>query len=184
MTATKKTMAWFAGALAIATLAAAAPDQGYRGAGEWRRGWEPGDHPRMEEGFRERHLERMAGFLDLSPQQMEQWRQAIDSRAASREAEHESMQSLHQRIRELASADSPDAQAVGELVIEAHRRMETLEAEREAFHAELKSFLTPEQQDRFEALQELRPDRGPGGHHGPGRDHHMGDHFRRSGPQG
>jgi Spy/CpxP family protein refolding chaperone len=180
----RKTMIWLACGLAIASLADAAPDKGPRGEGGWRHCGEPGEHPLMEEGFREGHLERMAGFLDLSPQQAEQWRQTMESRADGREAEFESMQNLHERIRELASADTPDATAVGELVIQAHQRMETLEAEREAFHAELESILTPEQQERFEALRELRPDRGAGGRHRPGPGHHMGERFRHGGPQG
>jgi Spy/CpxP family protein refolding chaperone len=119
------------------------------------------------ERLREEHFERLTEFLDLSAQQVEQWRQAREGRAEAIEGGIDETRGLHEQIREMLSADKPDAAAIGGLVIEAHRGMEAARAEREAFHAELMTILTPEQRQRFEIMQELRPERGPRGIRGP-----------------
>lgn len=129
--------------------------------------WADGDHPGLER-MHERRLERLTEMLELTDQQVEQWQQIHATYAESAPASREEMHALHERVRELASADDADATAVGELVIQAHKLREQQRAEREALHEELLSILTPDQQERFELMREMRPERGRHGRHGRG----------------
>ena len=159
-----KTTTWLGLILMVTTLAAApaaAQDEGYR----WGGAWAGGEHPGMER-FHEERFERVSAFLDLTDQQLKQWQEVFAARGEAGQGSRDEIRALHEEVRAMASADKPDATAIGELVIEAHRLMAAGEAEREAFHAELMSILTPDQRERFEALQELRPERTPRGGHG------------------
>ncbi|NNL64786.1 MAG: Spy/CpxP family protein refolding chaperone [Myxococcales bacterium] len=131
-----------------------------------------GAHPRMEYFHAER-MERVAAFLELTDQQQEEWKALHEQRSGDAAAQREEMRALHERIRGLAASENPDAAAVGELVIEAHRKMSAHRAEAEAVHAEVLSILTPEQRERFEAMQSLRGDRD---HRGPSRHHRFMRH--------
>ena len=143
----KRTAVLLVMALAIATTVAAAPGgKGFRpGFGA------PGEHPRMDRSEGDR-LGRLAAFLDLSEGQIEQWKGVHEARAEALKGGFGGQRDMHQQIREMALADKPDAAAIGELVIAAQRQMAAAQAEREAFRAELMTILTPEQQERFEAL--------------------------------
>lgn len=153
--------------LVLAVTVAAAAAAGHGSHAPW--GGEDGD-PALFERFHDRRLEHLAGFLDLTEQQVAQWQAVHESRRGAMEGHRESLHALHGRIDELAGAEDPDAAAVGELVIEAHRRRQAVRAEVEAVHEELMSLLTPEQRDRFEAMRE------------PGSDHDLrGRHGRRGG---
>jgi len=145
-------------------LLVAVPITAHGQPNEWRDRAEEG-RPGIEE-FQQRRLERATVFLDLNDQQVEQWQTALEARGETRQGSRADVHALHEQIRDLASASQPDATAIGELVIQAHQLKAEGEAEREAFHAELMSILTPDQQARFEAMQELRPERGSRGRHG------------------
>ncbi len=165
---------WLGPALALGIVAGAAAGAQDRWEG---RGFLHG-HGDMERLHGDR-LERITVFLDLSDQQVEEWRALHETRMAAFEAHREEMEVLHERIGELAEAERPDVAAVGELVIEAHRKRSAHQQERDAVHAEVLSILTPEQQERFEAMQSLhdRSDRGPKGRdRRPGRPGHSRHH--------
>lgn len=150
----KTTAVWLGLIMALGTMTIA-------GAGEhdsWGDKGFMGEHPRRAVPDGER-MERLAAFLELTDQQVEEWQALHERRAGDAAAQREEMRALHERIRGLAEAEKPDAAAVGELVIEAHRKMTAHRAEAEALHAEVLSILTPEQQERFEAMQNLRGDR-------------------------
>jgi Spy/CpxP family protein refolding chaperone len=162
----KTTALWLGLMMALGTTMIAS-------AGEWGDKGFFGEHPRMEYLHSER-MERLAAFLELTDQQREEWKALHERRSGNAAAQREEMQALHERIRGLTESENPDATAVGELVIEAHRKMSAHRAEAEAVHAEVLSILTPEQQERFEAMQSLRGDRherGPSRHHRSMRHH-------------
>jgi len=166
----KKTAVLLTIVMAMAMTVAAAPDER-----AFRHGFAgPGERARMERSEGDR-LERLAAFLDLSEQQIEQWKEVHEGRAEALMEDFGGQRDMHQQIREMALADRPDAAAIGELVIEAHRQMAAAQGEREAFHAEVMTILTPDQQDRFEAFQEMRSERGPRSRQGfRGRGRHSG----------
>ena len=141
-----------------------AGEKGERGGGQ-EGGWADGERPGRE-GMQERRLERLTVFLDLNAEQVEQWRAAHEERAEVRQSGRAEIHGLHQQIREMTAASKPDATAIGELVIQAHQLRAAAQEEREEFHAELMAILTPEQQERFEAMQEARPERGRRGRQG------------------
>ncbi|MDH3402932.1 MAG: periplasmic heavy metal sensor [Acidobacteriota bacterium] len=165
----RTTALWTGLALALGITAAASAGDGH---GRHGRGFF-GDPARMEEHHAER-FERVAAFLDLSEQQVDQWQTLHAGRVEAMQARHEELEALHERIRELAEAADPDAAAVGELVIEAHRKMAAARAEGEALHAEALALLTPEQRERFEAMQHLRG--GPRGDGPWGHGRHLRHH--------
>lgn len=171
-----KTTTWLGLILAVAMLATA-PAGAQDERGEWGGAWAGGDHPRLER-MHERRLERLTVVLDLNEQQVEQWEEAHAARLANRGSGRDEIRGLHEQIKEMTSSSKPDPTAIGELVIQAHQKMAAARAEREAFHAELMTILTPEQQERFEAIQEMRPERGRQGHRGRhdrrGGSHHGG----------
>ncbi len=151
-------------ALGATTIATAAEDDfwGHRGP--------LGEHPGVER-FQAERMERVAGFLELTDQQKEEWLALHEELSAGASAHRDEMRGLHERIRGLAEAEKPDAAAVGELVIEAHRKMTAHRAEGEAVHAQVLSILTPEQQERFEAMRSLRGDRQRSRSAGPPQAH-------------
>ncbi len=158
--------------MAIVTAAlTAAPGGHWEGRGPWGR-----EHPQFEH-LRAEHLEKITRFLDLTDQQVAEWKTIHESRGSSMRAELEAIHELHEQVRELASAEQADAEAVGSLVIEIHRRLETAKRSRETLHQELADVLTPEQRERFAVMKELRGERGgrrPIGHgHRMHRMHRM-----------
>ena len=123
-------------------------------------------------GVRGPHLERLTRLLDLTAQQVEELELLHEGRESMFGADHDAIRTLFEQVDELVGADRPDAAAIGKLVIEIHQRRDAAEAAREEPHAEMSAILTPEQQERFELLQEMRPERGlrgPRRHHAKGR---------------
>jgi Spy/CpxP family protein refolding chaperone len=174
----KQITLWLAVALAVAAVAAAAPgrrDQCPCGMTDG-----DGDHPVLER-FHEERMEHLAVFLDLTDQQVEQWRAVHESRRQAMSDRMDTMRGLHERIEDLAGAETPDAAAIGELVIEAHRLRAAAELEHQQMHEEVMALLTPEQRERFEKMRELGPMDGPRGHHG---GWHHGPQFGDGPPDG
>jgi Spy/CpxP family protein refolding chaperone len=62
---------------------------------------------------------------------------------------------LGQRLRAALEADEPDA-VVGEAAKAVHAHRKLVKQGREALEGQLKSVLTPEQQERFEAFKAAR----------------------------
>jgi len=150
------------GLMAVVVAAVAAPAIGAddKGEPEERR-------QRRGEHHQAMRMEHVIEVLDLNAQQEEEWTEAHEARQATRSPDSQDGRELQERIHELAAADSPDATAIGELVIEAHQRREAARAEHEAFQAELMEILTPEQQERFEEMQLRNRSRGPRDGRGP-----------------
>jgi len=155
-------MSW----IAVALAAVALPALGGEDKGE------PGDLEQRMGYHRAMRVEHAIEVLDLSAQQVEEWREAHEARWASRTGGFEDGHDLYERIQELAAAEDPDPTAIGELVIEAHRRREAARAEHDAFQSELMAILTPEQQERFQAMQRRDRDGGFRMRPGPGPHHH------------
>ncbi len=113
-------------------------------------------------------LPRIARALDLSDAQVEQARALLDDLAATVQPLREQGRTLHQEIGELLDADSPDATAIGEKVIEGYALREQERAAHEDFQTAFEALLTPAQQEKWDLLKDVReflggPDGGPPG---------------------
>lgn len=148
-------------ALFLATDLVAEPRRGHRGA--------MGPGP---ERFVEHRFERLAEYLELSEAQRAEAEALRERWFGDARERHEAMAASFETIHEMASAENPDATAIGELVIQMHREREAMKAAHEGYRAELVKLLTPEQAEKLEAWEAARP---WGGDHGPHRrrgDHH------------
>lgn len=158
----RKTVFVWIGLVVAVTLAVA--DEGVAGFGGGAR-WGDGEHPRME-AFGTRSMEGVAALLDLNEQQIQEWQLRHEGRAESMRAQHEQLRALREQIGEAVRGKTPDASAIGQLVLAAHEVRVEGEAAGDQPRSELMELLTPEQQQRFELMKDLRPERGRRGRHG------------------
>ena len=117
--------------------------------------------------------EGMARTLGLSEVQREQVRTLMEGRRAEHEALREQVEANSEELRKALEGASPDPTAVGELAIEGHRLRVQGRALRQAQDKAVRAILTPEQQVRFDAIQALRDEGGPGGFGPPGGHRRM-----------
>ena len=108
------------------------------------------------------------GYLDLADEQIEATNAIRDSVRAEMGAAHEEMDALREELKAALDNDSPDAAAVGQLVIELHGLREQTRATLEDAESRFAALLTDEQLEKWENFKELRKGRrGPGHHRGP-----------------
>lgn len=162
--------------LLVASGAMAGPGPGRRGPG-------PSMGPGMEGGFGEKghHIaqafahgaRRVAEYLDLTEEQITASRSLAEELRATVEPIREEIGPLHEQLRTALDADNPDAATVGALMVQIDGLRDQMATAAESFEAQFVALLTPEQVEKWEHFQELRPDRGPRGRgpgQGPGHD--------------
>jgi Spy/CpxP family protein refolding chaperone len=169
----KRAAAWVAvGAAVMAGAGAFAWAQPVEGRNE-RQG------RRMQRG-----PERVAEYLGLTEQQREAWKSLREKHRQQAQALHQEGRTLREQVKAALAVATPDPLAVGKatIALEAHRKK--MQAQREAFQAQLAETLTPEQKEKWEALEAargalrgprgmrgmrgMRGQRGPGAPDGPG----------------
>lgn len=137
--------------IAVAVLGAAiAAPAGAQPAGQGR-----------PEGRRGHRAGALIEYLGLSAEQQEQWRTLHQQHREKMGPLREEGHALRQRVREALEANEP-AVVVGEAVKAAHAHRQQMQKEREAFEGQLKSLLTEEQKEKFEAFEAARRARGMG----------------------
>jgi Spy/CpxP family protein refolding chaperone len=103
-----------------------------------------------------RHRARaIVDYLDLTPEQQEQWKALREQHREEMKGLREDGRDVRQRLRESLEADAPDA-VVGEAAKAAHAHRQRMDQARKAFGGELRSVLTPEQREKFDAFQAAR----------------------------
>lgn len=111
--------------------------------------------------------------LGLSEEQQEKVREIQDEQRAQREALFEKIAANRDALRRMLESGDADATAVGELVLAGRKLHDESRALRDAEQRAIRGVLTPEQQKKFDAIQDKRRERGPGhgpeGFPGPGR---------------
>jgi Spy/CpxP family protein refolding chaperone len=155
-------------AVALLLCGAAARAQGPQGAGPEGEG----PDPRRAHGPQE----AMTRMLGLDEAQQEKLREIMDEERPQREALHEKMSANREALHKLLESGSADANAVGELVLEGRRLRDEGRALFDAEQKKVRSILNPDQQKKFDAMQERMRERrshgrdgfGPGGFGGPG----------------
>ena len=168
----KGTLKYLAAALVVlgAGMAVAAQPAAKRGA-------------RGPEGPRfERAREAMVDFLGLTEAQQESWKSLREEARKTFEPLMQEQRRLHQELRAALESGSPDATAVGNLMISLHKQRQEMQSLHKSFEERRLAVLTPEQQTKLEAFQEARK-MGPGQHKrgsrpfGPGDPADMGPGF-------
>jgi len=144
--------------LGVAAVWAQAPEgQGPQGAGPAGQGPEG-------RGPYGRH-DRMSRALDLNEAQQEKVREIREEQRSQREALHEKMSANREALHQLLESGTADANAVGELVLEGRKLHQEGQALFEAEQKKVRAILNPDQQKKFDAMQERMKEhrRGPEG---------------------
>jgi Spy/CpxP family protein refolding chaperone len=124
----------------------------------------------------------MIEFLDLTEEQTAAWESFQQNLHAEMQVFKDEMRGIREDIRAELDSDSPDATALGELMIASHAIGLELREMRQSAGDEFASLLTDDQREKFETVNEFQETcRGAfGGGKGSGR----GGHGRPGGGQG
>ncbi len=107
----------------------------------------------------------MAKFLGLTDQQQAEIKKLMEDRRGDRQALWEKLKTNRDAMKQALDSAAPDAAAVGELAIEAHKLHQQMQALRDAQDKAIRDLLTPDQKVKFDAMKALRPE-GMGGPRG------------------
>jgi Spy/CpxP family protein refolding chaperone len=102
-----------------------------------------------------------ARFLELTEEQRAAAREIFQRQRPEMEVLHEAMRENREAQREALEVDHPDPLTVGELTIEGHALRQEARARREEAKKAFEAVLTPEQKQKFEAMEALRGSMGP-----------------------
>jgi Spy/CpxP family protein refolding chaperone len=162
------------GYVAAAVLLGVAAAQAQPSQGSGPKG--PGPQgPGLEQGREHGSHAALSHRLGLSEEQQETFRALMDEQRPQLEALHEKLSANREALHALLESGSADAAAVGELVLEGRKLQGESRAVRESGQKAIRGILTPEQQKKFDAMQERRRERGPQG---------QGQHGTQGGPGG
>jgi protein CpxP len=121
-------------------------------------------------GFGMRGLSR----LDLTESQKTEVKRIMESRKATFESLRDRAHADWEALREISEGSAPDTSAVGAAYLKLRADREAMHAERQSTMQEIRSILTTEQKEKFDAMAQERKERkGRFGHRGmqgaPGR---------------
>lgn len=126
-----------------------------------------GDGPHSKRGargdFAEREAERMARVLQLTEDQMEEWRRLREEHEASVRPLMRQMRDVTERLETEANLQNPDPTIVGQLELDRRGIVRQLRESRVQVDEDLARLLDRDQTIRWEALRE----NGRGGFRGP-----------------
>ena len=114
----------------------------------------PHRHGKMG-GFGMRGLSR----LDLTESQKADVKRIMESRKATFDSLHERMRADHEALNAAAEAQSPNTSAVGAAYLKLRADREAMHAERKATMEQIRSVLTPEQQQKLDTMKQERKER-------------------------
>ena len=133
------------------------------------------------EGRRGQRGQAIVEYLGLTQAQQDSWKALREQHRDEIETLREEGRALRQKLRESLEADEPDA-TVGAAAKAAHVHRQLVNQARETFEGQLKSVLTPDQQEKYEAFKAARA-MGREGRGAPGgRGGHEGRHGRGAPP--
>jgi Spy/CpxP family protein refolding chaperone len=118
-------------------------------------------------GKGQRPHDRMTEYLGLSAEQRDSMRALRKEHQKETEPLRAEGRELHEKLRSLLDQDNPDPSAVGTAMLAVKQHETKMKASHEAFEGKLKAQLTPQQQQKFDALKAARETTGPR-HGGPG----------------
>ena len=105
---------------------------------------------------RKRAAERTAEYLGLTEAQRASWRALLEKQREQMEPLRAEGREMGARLRQALDAEAPEAATVGEamLAVKAHRQK--ARAQHEAFEQQLRALLSPEQQQKLDAMKAAR----------------------------
>jgi Spy/CpxP family protein refolding chaperone len=121
-----------------------------------------------------RRTAAIAEYLGLSDQQKAQWRALFSKQREQMEPVRAEARELRLKLKAALDAQPQDAAAVGDAVLAMKAQREKARAERAAFEQQLRAVLTPEQQQKLDAMKAARRAFG----------HGRGDRVSRPGMRG
>jgi Spy/CpxP family protein refolding chaperone len=124
---------------------------------------------------RARRVDRVASYLGLSDQQKESWRALRERQRDEMKPVLEEGRTLRDRLRTALQAEPQDPTTIGQAMIDLKAQRDKVKVRREAYRQQLRALLTPEQQQKLDALEAARAlgrgSKGRMGRRGPGRRH-------------
>ena len=114
----------------------------------------------------ERRLEAAAEYLQLTDDQRVEWQGILAQHRETVRREWQELADLRERFRFLAETQDPDLAELGSLALTMHRRSEAMRDLRFSLDERLTSILTPDQLERYEALETARETVRSRGHRG------------------
>ena len=108
-------------------------------------------------GDRDQAPRVVAHFLELSEQQLLEWREIRAATAAAVLPLAEQIRASEAELRELFGSESPDPGAVGELVLTIRSAQEEVRAIHEGAAADFEAILIEEQAQRLQAVRGAAP---------------------------
>ena len=114
----------------------------------------PQRHGKMG-GFGMRGLSR----LDLTESQKADVKRIMESRKATFDSLHDRMRADWEALDAAAEAQSPNTSAVGAAYLKLRADREAMHAERKATMEQIRSVLTPEQQQKLDTMKQERKER-------------------------
>jgi Spy/CpxP family protein refolding chaperone len=121
-----------------------------------------------------RRTAAIAEYLGLSDEQKAQWRALFSKQREQMEPLRAEGRDLRLKLEAALEAQPQDATAVGEAVLAVKAHHEKARAERAAFARQLRALLSPEQQQKLDAMKAARRTLGRG----------RGDRLSRPGMRG
>lgn len=104
-------------------------------------------------------MARVAEYLELSESQIAEW-QAVQNQhfegVQDRREVSSNVAAWRDEFRALAAEETPDLEHLGQLALDIHRAHESVRESRQQLTDELERILTPEQAEKFEALEAAR----------------------------
>jgi Spy/CpxP family protein refolding chaperone len=104
----------------------------------------------------------LANYLQLTDAQKSAWQTARSNFEATTKPLHEQGRALHEQIEQALSSATPDATAIGNLMISAKKIGDRIKTAHDALDATLASTLTADQKAKFDAFKAARPPRREG----------------------
>jgi Spy/CpxP family protein refolding chaperone len=107
----------------------------------------------QEGPIQQRGMEAVANFLQLTPEQVDQWKGLLDTQEAALAPLRDLLRDTERALGELLRSDNPDPTAVGSLVLQGKNIKEQMgEVHRTYLHG-FEGMLTPEQAGRLAAIR-------------------------------
>jgi Spy/CpxP family protein refolding chaperone len=107
----------------------------------------------LHHGMMMHHFAAMKA-LNLTDEQKASAKQLMQEMKAKSAPLWQAQRALAQQYRAALAAESPDAAAVGKIAIQMHENRQQMKPVMQEFHQKFQALLTPEQQTKFQALQQ------------------------------
>lgn len=107
----------------------------------------------QEGPIREHGMEAVARFLQLTPEQVEQWKGLLQVQEDALTPLREELRATEEQLGELLRGENPDPAAIGTLVLQGKAIKEEMGEAHRAYLDGFAALLTPEQTQRLEGIR-------------------------------